>query len=465
MKPSIVIAVLSAVLTTGQYQATNKDQDGSRNVIQTFEGHEGVLLLDVADTINPGVAEYISDGISKASKGNMAAVIIRLDTPGGLLDATRSIVQSIMESPVPVIVYVAPGGARAGSAGTFITLAANIAAMAPGANIGAAHPVGGGGEDPEKGGKHIAQKIENDAVAFIESIAERRGRNKEWAKKAVTQSVSVPTNEALKLHIIDLTASTLDELLKKADGMIVELNGKKYRLGLGSQVIHRFPMSSVQRFVSTFSHPNILYILMMIGVLGILGEIYHPGAIFPGVIGGICLILAFIGMQTLPINLGGLALILLAIAMFVGELFVTSHGLLAIGGSIALAIGSILLIDSEDPALRISRSAIFAASGTMLAFSLFIVYKVLKTHGMRFATGIQGLDGEEGIVKKSLEPGVEGTVLVHGEYWRAKADREIKENDKVIVTAVHGMVLDVTAKKALSKGDDQGNGKEGNNKD
>jgi len=430
----------SATDTAGAAQA-GEDGD-TEEELPLFEG-DGVAFLEIADTINPGIADYVEDSIAEASRAGHAAVLIRLDTPGGLLEATRSIVQAILDAPLPVIVYVAPGGARAGSAGTFITLAGHVAAMAPGSNIGAAHPVGAQGEDPEGGGEHLARKIENDTVAFIESITERRGRNVEWARTAVLESVSVPSSKALELGVVDLVTASTESLLAEADGHKVEIRGKHYRLSTAGRMLHRIPMSTSQKFVSTFSHPNIFYLLMMLGVLGILAEVYHPGSIFPGVLGGICLILAFISMQALPINYGGLALILLSFAMFVGEVFVTSHGLLAIGGAVALTIGSILLIDTDDPALRISLPAVFSASGTLLAFSLFIVYKVVRAHKGKVTTGQEGLVGEQGEVKQAVPAGGEGKVLVHGEYWRARSAQTVNQGAPVRVTAVDGMLLTV----------------------
>ncbi|MFA6034628.1 MAG: ATP-dependent Clp protease proteolytic subunit, partial [Myxococcota bacterium] len=301
-------------------------------VVDGAAGEGTVSIVEINGSINPGSADYILGSIREAEKASDRAVIIRLDTPGGLLSSTREIVKGIMSSTVPVVVYVAPDGAHAGSAGVFITLSANVAAMAPGTNIGAAHPVGMGGKDTEKDGEHLAKKVENDTVAFMEGIAEKRGRNREWAVKSVKESVSITASAALEQKVIDVVATSVEDLLKKLDGREVKMGEVTVVLKTAGARLVKREMSLKQKITNTFSDPNISYILFMIGLLGLAMELYHPGVIFPGVIGGICLIMAFISFQVLPINYGGLLLILLGIAMFIAEMYVTSFGILGIGG-------------------------------------------------------------------------------------------------------------------------------------
>jgi len=407
-----------------------------------------VTVLDVTGSINPGTADYIRAGIEGAAKDFDRVVIIKLDTPGGLLSSTRDIVKTIMASQVPVVVYVAPSGAHAGSAGVFITLSADIAAMAPGTNIGAAHPVGMGGKDPEKDGEHLAKKIENDTVAFMEGIVEKRGRNKDWAVKAVMDSVSITASKALEEKVVDLVAVSVDDLLVKIDGWKVKRDGVTTVLSTTGVRIKERPMSLRQKITTTFSDPNIAYILFMIGILGMLMELYHPGVIFPGVIGGICLILAFISFQVLPINYGGVLLILLGVVLFIAELYVTSYMILGIGGAVSLLIGSLLLIDVMDPNFLFDKE--YGVSGWTIAptvlviigFFAFIAYVVLKSQRARSVTGSEGMVGVVCTVTAGIGKDG-GKVFYGGEYWFAESDEPIESGSKVVIVEVRGMVLKV----------------------
>jgi membrane-bound serine protease (ClpP class) len=365
-------------------------------------------------------------------------LIIQLDTPGGLVDSTRAIVKEMLATPVPVIVYVAPSGARAGSAGVFITLAAHVAAMAPATNIGAAHPVAGTGEEV-KGA--MGEKIVNDMAAFSETIAERRGRNTEWAIQAVRKSVSITENEAVKKNVIDIIAKDLDDLLAQAHGRAVDLNGRKQNLALKDARIVRYEMSLRQKVLNSIAHPNIAYLLMMAGILGLYMEFSHPGTIFPGVAGAICLLLAFASLQLLPINYTGLALMALGIALLVAEAFIPAFGVLGVGGIISLALGSLLLFDTPDSDFAVDRSIVFTAVATLGAFVFAISYLVVRSQSAAPALGMEGLVGLVGEARSKLSPN--GKIFVHGEYWNAQGDGEIEAGDRVKVVGYDGMRLRV----------------------
>ncbi len=397
-----------------------------------------VHLISIDGTINPAVDDFIREGIARARLEGAKALIIQLDTPGGLLESTRSIVKEMLGSPVPLIVYVAPSGSGAASAGTFITMAAHIAAMAPGTNIGAAHPVAGSGEEV-KG--VMGEKIENFTASFGETIAQKRGRNTDWAIQAVRKSVSITEKEALKKNVIDIVAANLDDLLQQADGRKVDLDGKEVVLSVKNARIERFEMSLKQKILDKLSHPNIAYLLMMAGILGLYMEFSHPGVIFPGVAGAIALLLAFISLQILPINYGGLVLIILGLSLLIAEAFVPSFGVLGVGGGISLVLGSLLLFDTESSDLTLDRSIVFAAAGTLSAYMLIIGYLVLKTQKKKATVGLEGLVGEIGEVKVALNPS--GKIFVHGEYWSAEAEDQVAVGEKVRVVGFDGMCLKV----------------------
>jgi membrane-bound serine protease (ClpP class) len=397
-----------------------------------------VHLIAIDGGINPAVDDFIRESISRARAAEAKALIIQLDTPGGLLTSTRSIVKDILGAPVPVMVYVAPSGAGAGSAGVFITLAAHIAAMAPGTTIGAAHPVAGSGQEV-KGA--MGEKIENFVASFSEAIAQKRGRNTEWAIQAVRRSVSITEKEALKKNVIDIVARDIDDLLKQADRKKVEVDGREVALSVKDARMEKFEMGLKQKIINTLSDPNIAYLLLMAGILGLYMEFSHPGVIFPGVAGIIALLLAFTSFQILPINYAGLLFIILGISLLIGEAFLPSFGVLGIGGAISLAFGSLLLFDTQTSDLAVDRSIVFAAVGTLSAFILIIGYLVLKSQRRKPTLGLEGLLGEIGEVKTVLNP--TGKVFVHGEYWNAGSYEEIGVGEKVEVVGFDGMSLKV----------------------
>ena len=398
--------------------------------------HVDLIVID--GTINPAVDDFIRESIGRAKSNGARALIIQLDTPGGLLSSTRTIVKEILGAPVPVMVYVAPSGAGAGSAGVFITLSAHIAAMAPGTNIGAAHPVAGGGQEV-KG--VMGEKIENFTASFSETIARQRGRNAEWAIQAVRKSVSITEKEALKLNVIDIVAKDINDLLKQAEGRKVDLDGRTQTLSLKDVEVIRHEMNLKDRVINIIADPNIAYLLLMAGILGLYMEFSHPGVIFPGVAGAICLILALISLQLLAFNHAGLVLILLGVALLIGEAFMPSFGVLGVGGVISLALGSFLLFDTQDSGVGVDRSIIFAAVGTLASFVLAISYLVYRSQKSKPTLGFDGMLGEIGDVRAKLNPA--GKVFVRGELWNAEADGEIDMGEKVEIVGYQGLNLKV----------------------
>lgn len=397
-----------------------------------------VDLIAIDGSINPAVDDFIRESIARAKSSGARALIIQLDTPGGLLSSTRTIVKEILSAPVPVIVYVAPSGAGAGSAGVFITMSAHIAAMAPGTNIGAAHPVAGGGQEV-KG--VMGEKIENFTASFSETIARQRGRNAEWAIQAVRKSVSVTEKEALKLNVIDIVAKDIDDLLRQSDGRKVDLNGHPHILSVKDALIVRHEMNLKDRIINIIADPNIAYLLLMAGILGLYMEFSHPGVIFPGVAGAICLILALISLQVLPFSYAGLFLIFLGIALLIGEAFIPSFGVLGIGGVISLAIGSFLLFDTQTGDLGVDRSIIFTAVATLASFVFAISYLVYRSQKSKPTLGIEGMLGQIADVKAKINPA--GKVFVRGEYWNAEAEDEIDVGEKVEIVGYEGLNLKV----------------------
>jgi membrane-bound serine protease (ClpP class) len=363
-----------------------------------------------------------------------------MDTPGGLMESMRSIVKRILSAEIPIIVYVAPSGSRAGSAGVFITLAAHIAAMAPGTNIGAAHPVQMGEKEISK---EMEAKILNDTVAYIRTIAKQRGKNEEWAEKAVRESVSAQEDEALKLGVIDLVSPSLEDLLSRVDGREVEISsGKVIPLKVKGVEVKNINMSFRDQLLSIISNPSIAYILLMLGFYGLLYELANPGVILPGVIGGICLILAFFAFQMLPINYAGAALILLGIILFIAEVKITSYGMLSVAGVISLLLGSIMLIDSPAEFLRISFvKVVLPVVLVSAAFFLFALTMVIRAHRRRPTTGREGLIGGRGVATTDLKP--EGVVEIRGELWNAVAEETIKAGDKIEIEKIDGMKVTV----------------------
>ncbi|MDX9760171.1 MAG: nodulation protein NfeD [Bacteroidota bacterium] len=404
-----------------------------------------VLRIVIDGSINPASAKYIHDAVATAGADGYAALVVELNTPGGLLPSTREIVSDFLSAKIPVIVHVAPAGGQAASAGAFIAMAAHIAAMAPGTNIGAAHPVtlGEGADNIADSTNIPLTKATNDAAAFARTIAEQRGRNVAWAEQAVRGSVSATESEALRLGVIDLVAGDLRALLDAIDGRMVRIARDSVMLRTAHAVVHTEEMSFQQQLLDTLSDPNIAYILLMLGMYGLFFELYNPGAILPGVVGGICLILGFYSMNTLPINEAGLALIILAIILFILEIKIVSHGVLSVGGVIALFLGSIMLIESPPGAefLEVSLSVIIAVTVCTTAFFLLVVGKGIAVMKRRPTTGVAGMIGEHGRVLVTLAP--TGRVAVHGEIWYARAvdGATIPEDTQVRVVRVEQLTL------------------------
>ncbi len=401
---------------------------------------EPVYTIEVDGIINPATAKFIVDSIDEATQQGAQCLIIQLDTPGGLMESMRIIVKKELASTIPIIVYVAPGGARAASAGVFVTMAANIAVMAPGTHIGAAHPVTlGGGEAKES--KAMTEKIVNDTVAFIKNIAKARGRNADWAEKAVVKSVSITDEEAVKLNVVDFIAPDIPTLLAKIDGRVVKLDGVTRTLHTKGVQPRPIQMSWRDKLLEIISNPTIAYILLMLGIYGIFFELSSPGAILPGVVGGIFLILAFYALQMLPVNYAGLALILFAIILFIAEIKVVSHGLLAVGGVISLFLGSLMLFRSPVEYMRVSLSVIIPAVLVSAAFFIFAVTRAINARLRKPTTGTEGLMGEAGIASTPIAP--EGKVAIHGEFWNATSDQNIEKGEKVQVIGVKNLKLNV----------------------
>jgi membrane-bound serine protease (ClpP class) len=399
-----------------------------------------VYTVEVDGIINPATAKFIVDSIDQAIQQGAQCLIIQLDTPGGLMDSMRMIVKKELASTIPIIVYVAPSGARAASAGVFVTMAANIAVMAPSTHIGAAHPVTlGGGEGKES--KTMTEKIVNDTVSYIKTIAKNRGRNVDWAEKAVVKSVSITEEEAVKLNVVDFITPDLQSLLAKIDGKVVKFNGVTRTLHTKGVQPKPIQMSWRDRLLDIISNPTIAYIFLMLGIYGIFFELSSPGAILPGVVGGIFLILAFYALQMLPVNYAGLALILFAIILFIAEIKVVSHGLLAVGGVISLLLGSMMLFQSPVEYMRVSMSVIIPAVMVSAAFFIFAVTKAVNARLQKPTTGMEGLVGEVGIASTPIT--LEGKISIHGEFWNATSDQSIEQGEKVQVIGMVNLKLKV----------------------
>jgi membrane-bound serine protease (ClpP class) len=393
-----------------------------------------VRIIELEGPINPGAAAFLTRGLEDAEKGGAQLIIIRLDTPGGLVPSMRTMVKGIMNSTVPVVVYVAPKGAGAASAGVMITVSAHVAAMAPGTNIGAAHPVGAGGKDIDK---DMSEKVVNDMASYGRGIAQDKGKNADWVEKAIRESVSITAEEAVEKKVVDLVAADIDDLLKLLDGREIDLKQGKVTLktkGLEKTYYEPGFRDAVLRIISD---PNIAYILMMIGLAGLYFELAHPGAVFPGVIGAISLILAFYSFQTLPVNYAGLLLIALAVIFFIAEIKIASYGILSLGGIVSLTLGSIMLFEDIGVSLRLMAPTIVLIGG------FFVVVSTLAFRAYRAKpqTGTEGLIGEVGVVKKPIDP--EGLVFVHGEYWRAVSGEKLEPGELVSVEEVTGLILKV----------------------
>jgi membrane-bound serine protease (ClpP class) len=397
-----------------------------------------VATLEIEGVINPVTLRLVGIAIDRARAEGAQALVIQLDTPGGLERSMRAIVQRMLNAEVPVVVYVAPTGARAASAGVFITMAGHVAAMAPATNIGAAHPVAiGGGVDKES-----MKKIENDAAAFVRTVALERGRNADWAEKAVRQSVSITEREAVRLKVVDLVADSLPDLLDKIDGRTVKLGKGTVTLATRGAPVRPIEIGFRDRFLNVITDPNVAYVLMMLGMLGLFFELSNPGVILPGVIGGISLILAFFAFQSLPINYAGLLLIAFGIVLLVAEIKIVSHGVLAIGGIVAMALGSLMLFDAPELGFRISWWVIAPTVGATAGLFLFVLTAGVRAMARRPMLGASGLMGQTAVARGPLTP--EGHVAVQGELWRAVADGPVDDGAPVRIVAVDGLTLRVT---------------------
>jgi membrane-bound serine protease (ClpP class) len=436
---------------------------------QAEAGRLAVIRIDDY-IINPVIAEYVHQAIGRAEKEGYACLVIELDTPGGLLNSTRNVVKDIVNARIPVVVYISPNGARAGSAGVFITLASHVAAMAPSTHIGAAHPVPVGGDsrqrsmqdvlyeflrylrEKDRGGegertRHgpetspeepFSEKIMQDTLAWARAMAEERGRNVAWAEKAVRESASQTEREALALKIVELIAQDRRELLTLIDGREVKLaSGATVTLRTKDAAVSVIPLTARQRFLNTIIHPNIAYILMLLGFYGLLFEVTHPGFGVPGIVGVISLILAFYAFQALPVNYAGLALILLGIVLLIAEIKVTSFGLLALGGIVCLLLGSLMLFESPHSFLRVSVSVVLPFVLAAAGLTLFLGGAVLRAHRRKVSTGAEGLIGEIGTAEGPDQ------IFVHGEVWQAMSSVPLQKGDRVEVTGVDRLILRV----------------------
>ena len=399
-----------------------------------------VFLIEIDADINPATGKFITDSIDEAAKQNAQCLIIQLDTPGGALESTRLIVKKELASTIPIIVYVAPSGARAASAGVFITMAANIAVMAPGTHIGAAHPVTlGGGEAKES--KTMTEKIVNDTVAFIKNVAKARGRNVDWAEKAVRKSVSITEDEAVKLKVVDFVSADLPTLLTKIDGEAIKLDGVTRILHTKGSQPHRIAMTWSQKLLAIISHPQIALYLLMLASMGIFFELSNPGSILPGVVGGISLVLSLYVLQVLSVNYAGLALILFAFILFIAEIKVMSHGLLAAGGIISLLLGSIMLFNTSEGHMSLSLGVIIPTVLVTSAFFIFAMTMAIRARLRKPTTGREGLIGEVGVASTAISP--EGKISIHGEFWDAIGDKNIEKGERVQVIGVKNLRLQV----------------------
>lgn len=431
-----------------------------------------IIQLTIEEAIGPATDDYIKRALETAAESNAEIVIIQMDTPGGLDSAMRAIIKNIASSTVPVATYVAPTGARAASAGTYILYASHIAAMAPGTNLGAATPVKIGGISPPapaKGEKDeqnkndqplvkpggdangdengqvnetaMQKKLINDAVAYIRGLAELRGRNQEWAEKAVREAASIPATEALKLNVIDILAISMADLLKQINGHEVDIHGQKRTINTTGLPLIKIDPDWRSRLLSVITNPNIAYILMLIGVYGLILEFSNPGAIVPGTVGAICLLIALYSFQLLPINYAGMGLILLGIGLMVGEAFEPSFGVLGIGGVTSFAIGSIILMDTDAPGFGIDLSVIIAFSLTSALIFIFVVGMAVKARRRPVVSGLEGLIGGEATVVNDFDH--KGTVTIHSENWQAVSDIPLHKNQQVKVIDVKGLTLHV----------------------
>ena len=396
------------------------------------------MVIELEGVINPGTAQFVTRGLKQAETSKLKLVIIRLDTPGGLSSSMRDIVKAILNASMPVVVYVAPRGARAASAGVMITIAAHVAAMAPQTNIGAAHPVSADGKEISK---TMSEKVVNDMVAYARSIAKDRGRNEDWVEKAIRESVSITADAAVENKVVDLVARDIDDLLALLDGREILLDNNKVKLETKGLNLIYFTPGWRDRVLRTISNPNIAYILMMIGLAGLYFELAHPGAILPGVVGAISLILAFFAFQTLPVNYAGLLLIALAIIFFIAEIKVSSYGLLSLAGLISLILGSVMLFENIRVSLKLMMPTVVLIGGFFIAIA-FLAFRAYRSQPKG---GMEGLVGEAGVVEERIDP--VGLIFAHGEYWKATSQEVAEQGERVRIIGSRGLELIVKKEK------------------
>ncbi len=426
----IILTICGFVFSQGQ-QSTPWGQEKSDKPL--------VYLLEVNGSINPAVLDYITKGIEKAVTNKASCVIIEMDTPGGMVTTTKSIIKEMTNAKIPVVVYVAPSGSSAASAGTFITMTADVAAMAPGTNIGAAHPVASGGEDIPA---TMSDKVINDLTAFLRGLVAKKGRNAEWAEKSIRESVSITAKEALDNKVIDLIADSVPDLVTKIDGKSIDKDGQSYTLHTKGARVERIATGWRFKILDIVGNPNVASLLMMGGIIGLLAEFYSPGLIFPGVVGAICLALSAFAFQVLPVNYVGILLIILAMIFFILELKVASYGMLAVSAIISLTLGLIMLFETEEAAMQVSWSVIIPMVATISFFFIVVLGLVVRARLKKPRTGEQGLTGEVGIALTDIN--ARGRVAIHGEFWNARSDRHIPKGERVRVIAVKSLLLVVT---------------------
>jgi len=396
-----------------------------------------IRLLEIDGPINPATAFYVGRNLQESAQNKEALVLVEMDTPGGLDSSMRDIIKNIFSSQVPVVVYVSPSGSRAASAGAIITLAADFCAMAPGTSIGAAHPVTIGGKPDAV----MQEKILNDMLAYAEGIAVKRGRNVEIVRQMVSKSLSLSAEKALEGKVIDFFAGSRTELVRMLNGKTIQRAGGTYTLNFSGAKIILHEMTTREKILDVIGDPNIAYLLMMLGFIGLFFELSNPGVILPGVIGAISLILAFFAFQTLPVNYAGMLLILLALVLFIAEIKIISHGMLTVGGVIAMTFGSLLLFDSPEPYVKVSLTIILTTVFLVTGFAVFVIRKAVAVHRIKPVSGKEGLVGEKGVADSDIMP--EGKVIIRGEYWDAWSDNPISQGEKISVVSVEGMKVKV----------------------
>ncbi|MBD3334040.1 MAG: nodulation protein NfeD [Candidatus Eisenbacteria bacterium] len=430
---ALFLAAVAGIAWVGAQDAPEE----AESELRTFAGD--IYWIRLQQAIEPVAAEFFKSSLEEAEEEGGAAFVLELDTPGGLDTSMRTMIKSILAARIPVVVYVSPSGSRAASAGVFITLAAHVAAMAPGTNIGAAHPVsvGGGGEMDTV----MSEKVTNDAVAYIRSLAQRRDRNVEWAEEAVRKSVSLSAEEALGENVVDLVVPDRAALLDSLHGRVLVTGAGRGRLETEDAGVVELEMGLRERILSIISNPNVAYVLFLLGLMGLFFELSNPGALLPGILGSICIILAFFAFQTLPVSAAGILLILLAVVLFLLEIKVTSYGALTIGGVVSLLLGSLMLFRSPIPALRVSLEVVIPAVALTAAFFIFAIGMGLGAQRKRKVSGREGLVGEIGAARTDVHR--QGKVFIHGEIWNAYAGQPVAKDTPVRVVAVNGLRLHV----------------------